>query len=69
MRLAIMGAGGRMGQELIRTIHESPHCGVAGAVERPESPLIGKDAGEVAGAQQEFGAAGQQFEDFDEVDR
>jgi 4-hydroxy-tetrahydrodipicolinate reductase len=49
MRLAIMGAAGRMGRELIRTIHESPHCGVAGAVERPDSPFIGKDAGEVAG--------------------
>jgi 4-hydroxy-tetrahydrodipicolinate reductase len=49
MRLAIMGAAGRMGQALIRTIHETPHCGVAGAVERPGSPYIGKDAGEVAG--------------------
>ena len=49
MRLAIMGAGGRMGRELIRIVHDSPHCGVAGAVERPESPLLGKDAGEVAG--------------------
>ncbi len=38
MRLAIMGAGGRMGRELIRLIHKSPHCGVAGAVERPDSP-------------------------------
>ena len=49
MRLAIMGAAGRMGRELIRVIHELPHCGVAGAVERPDSPFIGKDAGEVAG--------------------
>ncbi len=49
MRLAIMGAAGRMGRALIRTIHETPHCGVAGAVERPGSPYIGKDAGEVAG--------------------
>ena len=48
MRLAIMGAAGRMGRALIRTIHESPHCGVAGAIERPGSPFIGKDAGEVA---------------------
>jgi 4-hydroxy-tetrahydrodipicolinate reductase len=49
MLLAIMGAGGRMGRELIRTIHETEGCEVAGAVERHGSPLIGKDAGELAG--------------------
>ena len=49
MLLAIMGAGGRMGRELIRTVHETQGCEVAGAVERLGSPLIGKDAGEVAG--------------------
>ncbi len=49
MLLAIMGAGGRMGRELIRTIHETEGCEVAGATERAGSPLIGKDAGEVAG--------------------
>ncbi len=49
MRLAVMGAAGRMGRALIRTIHETPHCGLAGAVERAGSPFLGKDAGEVAG--------------------
>ena len=49
MLLAIMGAAGRMGRELIRTVHETQGCEVAGAVERPGSPFIGKDAGEVAG--------------------
>ena len=49
MLLAIMGAGGRMGRELIRTVHETQGCEVAGAVERPGSPFIGKDAGELAG--------------------
>jgi 4-hydroxy-tetrahydrodipicolinate reductase len=49
MLLAIMGAGGRMGRELIRTVHETKGCEVAGAVERPGSPFIGKDAGELAG--------------------
>ncbi len=49
MLLAIMGAGGRMGRELIRTVHETQGCEVVGAVERLGSPLIGKDAGEVAG--------------------
>jgi 4-hydroxy-tetrahydrodipicolinate reductase len=49
MLLAIMGAAGRMGRELIRTVHETQGCEVAGAIERPGSPFIGKDAGEVAG--------------------
>jgi 4-hydroxy-tetrahydrodipicolinate reductase len=49
MRLAIMGAAGRMGRALIRTIHENQDCEVAGAVEQAGSPFLGKDAGEVAG--------------------
>ena len=49
MLLAIMGAAGRMGRELIRTVHETQGCEVAGAVERAGSPYLGKDAGEVAG--------------------
>jgi 4-hydroxy-tetrahydrodipicolinate reductase len=49
MLLAVMGAAGRMGRELIRTIQETEGCELAGAVERPGSPFLGKDAGEVAG--------------------
>jgi 4-hydroxy-tetrahydrodipicolinate reductase len=49
MLLAVMGAAGRMGRELIRTIQETEGCELAGAVERPGSPFVGKDAGEVAG--------------------
>jgi len=49
MLLAIMGAAGRMGRELIRTVQETQGCEVAGAIERPGSPFLGKDAGEVAG--------------------
>ena len=49
MLLAIMGAAGRMGRELVRTVHETQGCEVAGALERPGSPFLGRDAGEVAG--------------------
>ncbi|MBI4723553.1 MAG: 4-hydroxy-tetrahydrodipicolinate reductase [Rhodomicrobium sp.] len=49
MRLAIMGAAGRMGRELIRAIRDNENCEIAGAVERSGSPFVGKDAGEVAG--------------------
>ncbi len=52
MLLAIMGAAGRMGRELVRTIQETQGCELAGAVERPGSPHLGKDAGELAGVGQ-----------------
>jgi 4-hydroxy-tetrahydrodipicolinate reductase len=50
MKLAIMGAAGRMGQELIRTVTASNGAAViAGAIERPGSSALGKDAGTLAG--------------------
>jgi 4-hydroxy-tetrahydrodipicolinate reductase len=49
MGLVIVGAGGRMGQTLIRTIHSMPGARLAAAIERPGSPHIGRDAGELAG--------------------
>ncbi len=49
MKLAVMGSAGRMGRELVRTVQETEGCEIAGAVERPGSPYLGKDAGEVAG--------------------
>lgn len=49
MRLIVTGAGGRMGQTLVRTIVGLEGVVVAGAVEHSGSPLIGRDAGTVAG--------------------
>ncbi|MDX8521046.1 4-hydroxy-tetrahydrodipicolinate reductase [Mesorhizobium dulcispinae] len=49
MGLVVVGAAGRMGQTLIRAIHSMPGARVAGAVERRDSPHLGKDAGELAG--------------------
>ncbi|MBL8582490.1 MAG: 4-hydroxy-tetrahydrodipicolinate reductase [Rhizobiaceae bacterium] len=49
MGLVVVGAAGRMGQTLIRTIHANPGARVAAAIERAGSPQIGRDAGEVAG--------------------
>jgi 4-hydroxy-tetrahydrodipicolinate reductase len=49
MKLVVVGAAGRMGQTLIRTIHAMPGAQVFAAVERPGSPFIGRDAGEIAG--------------------
>ncbi|MDQ6436223.1 4-hydroxy-tetrahydrodipicolinate reductase [Mesorhizobium sp. LHD-90] len=49
MGLVVVGAAGRMGQTLIRTIHETPGARLAGAVERAGSAMLGRDAGELAG--------------------
>ena len=49
MKLAVMGAGGKMGRELVRTIHAMQGCMVAGAVEAAGSPFLGQDAGTLAG--------------------
>jgi 4-hydroxy-tetrahydrodipicolinate reductase len=49
MKLVVVGAAGRMGQTLIRLIHETPGVQLHAAVGREGSPFIGRDAGEIAG--------------------
>ena len=49
MKLAIMGAAGRMGRTLTRIIHETDGCDVAGGLEQPGSEHIGADIGILAG--------------------
>jgi 4-hydroxy-tetrahydrodipicolinate reductase len=49
MKIAVMGAAGRMGRELIRAIAAEPGCSVSGALEATGSQWLGKDAGELAG--------------------
>lgn len=49
MKLVVTGAAGRMGQTLIRIIHAMPGAVLHAAIQRPGSPFIGKDAGEIAG--------------------
>jgi len=47
--IVITGAAGRMGKTLVRLATADPEIRLVGALERPDSPLIGRDAGEVAG--------------------
>lgn len=47
--LAIVGAAGRMGQRLVALAKEDAALSVVAAIERADSPAVGKDAGEVAG--------------------
>ena len=49
MRLVVVGAAGRMGQALIRAIHDIDGAVLSGAIERAGSDDLGKDAGTVAG--------------------
>jgi 4-hydroxy-tetrahydrodipicolinate reductase len=49
MKLAIMGASGRMGRELVCAVHESEGCIVAGGTEAPGADAVGQDIGELAG--------------------
>jgi 4-hydroxy-tetrahydrodipicolinate reductase len=60
MKLAVIGAAGRMGQELIRTVQASNGAAViAGAIERAGSNALGQDAGQLAG----IGALGVKITD------
>ena len=49
MRVIVAGAGGRMGRTLIKAIADSKGFALAGALEDARSPLIGQDAGALAG--------------------
>ena len=49
MKIAVLGAAGRMGQALTRVLVETPGCVVAGGIEARGSPHIGRDIGEAAG--------------------
>jgi len=48
-RIAVTGAGGRMGRTLIEHIHSLQGFELAAAIEQPQSSLLGVDAGELAG--------------------
>ena len=49
MGLVVVGAGGRMGRTLIRTIAETAGVRLVGAIEREGAEVIGQDAGTLAG--------------------
>ena len=49
MRLVVAGAGGRMGRTLVKAITDNKDLTLSGALEDARSPLIGWDAGTLAG--------------------
>lgn len=59
VRVCVIGAAGRMGRRLVALTMESEDLVLSGAVEAPGNPLLGADAGTVAG----MGEAGVKLTD------
>ena len=59
LKIAIAGAGGRMGRQLIQAVHNAEGAELGAAFERKGSSLVGADAGELAG----IGALGVKVSD------
>ena len=49
IKVAVIGAAGRMGRMLVTRIIEDPELKLVGALEYSESPFLGQDAGELLG--------------------
>jgi 4-hydroxy-tetrahydrodipicolinate reductase len=49
IRVAVVGAAGRMGKTLIEAVTAAEGMALTAATEQPDSSLVGADAGEVAG--------------------
>ena len=49
LRIAVAGAGGRMGRQLIQAVNNASGVVLGAALERSGSSLVGTDAGELAG--------------------
>ncbi|STO54044.1 dihydrodipicolinate reductase [Canicola haemoglobinophilus] len=49
LRIGIVGAGGRMGRQLIQAVYNAEGVELGAAFERTGSSLVGADAGELAG--------------------
>ena len=45
------GANGRMGKNIIKLVGDDPDLAIVGAVEHPECPVLGADAGLNSGTQ------------------
>ncbi|MBI5587857.1 MAG: 4-hydroxy-tetrahydrodipicolinate reductase [Deltaproteobacteria bacterium] len=51
IKIAVTGAAGRMGRAIVNAVMANPATELAGALEREDSPFLGKDTGELAGAE------------------
>ena len=51
LRIAIHGAAGRMGRRLVALAAADPQLSIAAAIDAPDHPRLGEDAGTVAGVE------------------
>ncbi len=51
IKIAVTGAAGRMGRAIVSAVAANPATTLSGALEREDSPFLGKDTGELAGAE------------------
>lgn len=65
LEIIVSGAGGRMGRSIVSVIDDDENAILAGALEAADSPLLGRDAGELAG----LGPAGVELRDSLPADR
>ena len=49
IKIAVVGAGGRMGRMIIESTLKDGEVALVAAVDQPGAPWIGKDAGEMVG--------------------
>ena len=49
MKIAVVGAAGRMGRELIKAVHATEGVSISGAIEQKGSIAVGQDVGLLAG--------------------
>ena len=49
VKIGVLGAAGRMGQTLVRTVTTTEGCRLVGGIERRGSETLGRDLGEIAG--------------------
>lgn len=70
-RIAVAGAAGRMGRQLVRAVTERQGVELTAAIEHPQSTFIGMDAGLVAGESEAHvkivAAAAEVVDDFDTI--
>ena len=67
-KIAVVGAGGRMGKTLVQACDATYGAVLTAATERPGSTLLGADAGEVAGIESLSVPLRETLEDDDDID-
>jgi len=49
-QIAVAGSSGRMGRTLLEAVFQAPDMRLHAALDRHDSPFLGKDAGELVGS-------------------